>query len=30
MAQDFKTAYLLGVCPRQQFGAMLIGSSAQP
>ena len=27
-AQDFKTAHLLGVCPRQQFGAMLIGSGA--
>ncbi len=26
--QDFKTAFLLGVCPRQQFAAMLIGSSA--
>jgi len=28
MMQDFKTAHLLGVCPRQQFGAMLIGSGA--
>jgi hypothetical protein len=28
MMQDFKTAYLLGVCPRAQFIAMLIGSLA--
>jgi uncharacterized oligopeptide transporter (OPT) family protein len=25
--QDFKTAHLLGVCPRSQFLAMLIGSA---
>lgn len=28
MMQDFKTAHLLGVCPRAQFYAMLIGSAA--
>lgn len=28
MMQDFKAAYLLGVCPRAQFYAMLIGSFA--
>ncbi|KAK9823302.1 hypothetical protein WJX72_001775 [[Myrmecia] bisecta] len=28
MMQDFKTAHLLGVCPRAQFFAMLIGSFA--
>lgn len=28
MMQDFKTAYLLGVSPRSQFWAMLIGSGA--
>lgn len=27
MAQDFKTAHLLGVCPRAQFVAMLLGSA---
>ena len=27
MAQDFKTAHLLGVCPRAQFAAMLLGSA---
>lgn len=27
MMQDFKTAHLLGVCPRAQFWAMLIGSA---
>ena len=27
-AQDFKTAHLLGVCPRAQFFAMLLGSAA--
>ena len=27
-AQDFKTAHLLGVCPRAQFLAMLLGSAA--
>ena len=26
--QDFKTAHLLGVCPRAQFLAMLMGSAA--
>ena len=26
--QDFKTAHLLGVCPRAQFSAMLLGSGA--
>jgi uncharacterized oligopeptide transporter (OPT) family protein len=26
MMQDFKTAHLLGVCPRAQFFAMLAGS----
>ena len=26
--QDFKTAHLLGVCPRAQFLAMLLGSAA--
>jgi uncharacterized oligopeptide transporter (OPT) family protein len=26
--QDFKTAHLLGVCPRAQFVAMLLGSAA--
>ncbi len=26
--QDFKTAYLLDVCPRAQFTAMLLGSAA--
>ena len=26
--QDFKTAHLLGVCPRAQFFAQLIGSAA--
>lgn len=26
--QDFKTAHLLGVCPRAQFYAMLMGSFA--
>jgi uncharacterized oligopeptide transporter (OPT) family protein len=26
--QDFKTAHLLGVCPRAQFFAMLLGSAA--
>ena len=26
--QDFKAAHLLGVCPREQFWAMLIGSGA--
>lgn len=25
--QDFKTAHLLGVCPRAQFAAMLLGSA---
>lgn len=25
--QDFKTAHLLGVCPRAQFIAMLLGSA---
>ncbi|KAK9866588.1 hypothetical protein WJX84_002121 [Apatococcus fuscideae] len=28
MMQDFKTAHLLGVCPRSQFYAMLLGSGA--
>ena len=28
MMQDFKTAHLLGVCPRAQFYAMLMGSAA--
>lgn len=28
MMQDFKTAHLLGISPRAQFGAMLIGSTA--
>eukprot|EP00891_Asterochloris_glomerata_P000998 jgi/Astpho2/998/fgenesh1_pg.00016_%23_158_t len=28
MMQDFKTAHLLGVCPRAQFSAMLLGSGA--
>ena len=28
MMQDFKTAHLLGVCPRAQFYAMLMGSFA--
>ncbi|BDA51281.1 Putative oligopeptide transporter YGL114W [Coccomyxa sp. Obi] len=27
MMQDFKTAHLLGVCPRAQFAAMLLGSA---
>ena len=27
-AQDFKTAYLLDVCPKAHFWAMLIGSGA--
>ena len=26
--QDFKAAHLLGICPREQFYAMLIGSGA--
>lgn len=26
-SQDFKTAHLLGVCPRAQFAAMLLGSA---
>jgi hypothetical protein len=27
-AQDFKTAHLLGICPRAQFFAMALGSAA--
>lgn len=27
MMQDFKTAHLLGICPRSQFLAMLLGSA---
>lgn len=27
MMQDFKTAHLLGICPRSQFVAMLLGSA---
>lgn len=27
IVQDFKTAHLLGICPRSQFLAMLLGSA---